>query len=225
MSQEVNFTSSMVQTYISAVLGSVVSQTVIRGVNGAPDRLDFIASFLIAGQVGTTFIAYPVAVRILKSQSTAFKNLAEDPNACQAQVWVKGGMLGAGIVTAVNYPLGLAFAAYWPNEESHPSSSVKEAAGAYLDQIGRSIGFAAVSSTLHKSLPATSNSLGSWVKNHAVVNLATLAGRLLAFPVLSVRHETTLGSIFAEGIQRLPGMVVTRDAMNQFKGIFGFLVQ
>jgi hypothetical protein len=215
----------MVQTYISAALGNVVSQAATRGISGAPDPLDFTGAFLIGGQVGTAFIAYPVAVHILKNRCAAFKKIAEDPKAPQAQVWIKGGLLGAAIVTASNYPLGLAYAAHRAKGGKSPSFSVKDALGFYVDQIGKSVGFAAASATLFKTLPSTSNSLVNWAKINAIVNVSTLAGRLLAYPVLSLRHGTTLSSIFAESIHSLPGMVITGDATNSFKGVLGFIVQ
>jgi hypothetical protein len=199
-----NFHAAQIQTYISAALGNVISQAVTRGIKGAAAPINFTEAFLIGGQVGTAFIAYPVAVHILKNSSAAFKKVAEDPKACLAEVWIKGGLLGAGIVTAVNYPLGLIAAAHRAKGGPSPGFSLHGLAGAYIDQVGKSIGFAATSSVLFSALPQSKNSLVSWARTNAIVNIATLGGRILAYPILALRHGTTLGSLFAESIHGLP---------------------
>ena len=80
------FAASMYQTYVSATLGSLVSQATMRGVTGASGPIDFQDSLYSGLMTGTAFIAYPVACDILKKKSASFKRSFEDPKACKAPV-------------------------------------------------------------------------------------------------------------------------------------------
>jgi hypothetical protein len=147
------------QTFISATLGSVVSLALFRGVYGSPYPLDFTDAFLTGAKVGASFIAYPVAVKVLKQNCAAFKQRAEDPSACKASIYALGGALGGAIVTAVHYPISTVLDQRRGKGWKAPVISLSGAAGFYIDQIGRSIGFAATMGTLTPMVPLASNSL------------------------------------------------------------------
>ena len=220
------FAASMYQTYVSATLGSLVSQAAMRGVSGASGPIDFQDSLFSGLMTGTAFIAYPVACDILKKKSASFKRSIEDPKACKAPVYIKGGMLGAAIVTLTNYPLSVLQQRHRAkNGGEAPKFSPKGVAGFYIDQLGSSIGFAATMGTLAPRIPIPKNSLLAWARQHALVNISNVGAKLCAFPVHYIRHGSTLTGMVGGYLKMVPGVVITGDATNHFKGVFGFMLQ
>jgi hypothetical protein len=219
------FGASQLQTFISATLGSVVSQSIFRGIHGAPAPIDFTEAFLEGTKVGTSFIAYPVAVEILKRNCPAFKKTAEDPNASKIPVYVKGGALGAAIVTAVHYPVNVILGQYRSKDGKAPGFDLKAAAGFYVDQIGSSIGFAATNGTLAPKIPTSTNSFLAWARANALVNISNIGGKILSWPVHAIRHGATLTGQVGGYLKIIPVIVATGDATNHFKGVLAFLLQ
>jgi hypothetical protein len=219
------FGAAQLQTFISATLGSVVSQALFRGVNGTPTPLDFTDALLEGTKVGTSFIAYPVAVELLKRRCPAFKKTAEDPKASKIPVYVEGGALGAAIVTAVHYPVNVVLGQYRSKDGKAPGFSLKNAAGFYIDQIGSSIGFAATMGNLAPKVPTSTNSLLSWARQNALVNISNVGGKILSWPAHALRHGTSLAAQVGGYLKIIPVIVATGDATNHFKGVLAFLLQ
>ena len=155
-----------------------------------------------------------------------FKRSFEDPKACKAPVYIKGGMLGAAIVTLTNYPLSVLQQRHRAkNGGEAPKFSPKGVAGFYIDQLGSSIGFAATMGTLAPRVPIPKNSLLAWARQHALVNISNVGAKLCAFPVHYIRHGSTLTGMVGGYLKMVPGVVITGDATNHFKGVFGFMLE
>ena len=219
------FAASMYQTYVSATLGSIVSQAAMRGVNGAAGPIDWHDSLLSGMMTGTAFIAYPVACDILKKKCASFKRAFEDPKACKIPVYIEGGMLGAAIVTVMNYPLSVLQQKHRAKGGEAPGFSPKGFAGFYIDQVGSSIGFAATMGTLAPRIPIPKNSLLAWARQHALVNISNVGAKCTAFPIHFLRHGSTLTGMVGGYLKGVPGVVICGDATNHFKGVFGFMLQ
>ena len=220
----------MVQTFISATCGSVLSQAAMRGVAGAQTHIDWVDAALNGLKTGTAFIAYPVAVRTLADAFPAFKKIVECPAANKIPVYVCGGALGALICTSVSFPLG--------KVQQHRNGGCKNGkceksagkclkcfAGAYLDQVGSSIGFAATNGTLSPLVPTTTNSFLAWARNNAIVNIANIGGKILAYPIHRIRHGSTLSGMITDYVKGMGGVVITGDACNFFKGVFACIAE
>lgn len=219
------FAASMAQTYVGATLGSIVSQVAMRGISGASTPFDFKTSLLGGLQTGTAFIAYPVACDILAKNSKAFKNRKEDPNANQLPIYIQGGMLGAAIITTINYPLSCILKGYQAPDKKGPNPDLKGALSFYVDQVGSSIGFATTMNTLAPKVPIPSNSLLAWARQHALVNISNVGGKVFAFPIHKIRHGSTLTGMVTGYLKGMGGVVICGDATVHFKNVLGFLIE
>jgi hypothetical protein len=218
------FAKSQFHVYVSATLGNVAAQVAMRGVRGAAGPIDWGEAFLGGLQVGTAFIAYPVAVQLLKNNCPTFKKTFDDPKACKAPIYIQGGILGAGIVTALNYPLSVILGKYRAAGKPAPDFSLAKAAGFYIDQVGSSIGFAATMGTLAPKIPVPKNSLLGWARQSALVNISNIGGRITAWPIHALRHGSTLSGMVLGYLPAVPSVVVCGDATFHFKGILSFLL-
>ena len=215
------FAASMAQTYVSAALGSVVSQVATRGLKTESTPFSFKNAVIPSMMTGTAFIAYPVACQILKQNCPTFKKNFEDPKGNKALVYIEGGALGAAIVTAMNYPLSV----IQQKKSCKEACSPKNILGFYVDQIGSSIGFAATTGTISPLIPVPKNTLLSYARNHAIVHIANIGGKLLSAPIHYVRHGTKLSSMIGGYVKGMIGVDITGDATNHFKNVLGFMVQ
>ena len=217
------FVASMQHTFISATLGSMVSQAAVRGLKSSQGSFDFVDTLLGGLQTGTAFVAYPIACEVLRNQSSQFRKAFEDKKANKAIVYIEGGMLGAGICTLVNYPIST----IQNNRKSSTKKPInlKGFAGFYADQVGSSVGFAATNGTLNQLVPQYSNSVVNWLRGHAIINIANIGGKCLAWPIHYVRHGSSLTGMIGHYLTGVPGVVITGDATAHFKNVFGFMVQ
>jgi hypothetical protein len=197
----------------------------MRGIHGAASGIDWGDAFLGGLQVGTAFIAYPVAVQFLKNNSTKFKKTLEDPNACKAPIYIQGGIVGAGIVTALNYPLSIILGKYRAAGKPAPDFSLSKAAGFYIDQVGSSIGFAATMGTIAPKVPIPKNSFLAWARGAALVNISNIGGKIAAWPIHALRHRSTLSGMVLGYLPAVPAIIVCGDATNHFKGVLSFLLE
>ena len=224
------FCKSMVQTFISAACGSVLSQAAMRGIAGAQTPIDWVDSAINGLKTGTAFIAYPVAVRVLSDACPTYKKHVECPKASKIPVYVFGGALGALICTAVNVPLN--------KVQQKRKGACKKGecgcslvncakcfAGAYVDQIGSSIGFAATNGTLGPLVPTTTNSFLAWARNNALVNISNIGGKILSYPIHRIRHGSTLTGMITDYVKGMGGVVITGDACAFFKGVFACIAE
>lgn len=218
------FAASMYQTYVSATLGSMVSQAAMRGINGATP-IDWKDTLLSGMMTGTAFIAYPVACNFLKKNCPDFKQKFEDPKACKLTVYLRGGMVGAAICTALNYPLTVAKQCHAAKDGKGPKITLKGAAGFYADQVGSSIGFATTMGTLAPKVPIPKNSFLAWARQHALVNISNVGGKCFAFPIHYLRHGSTLTGMVGGYLKGMGGVVICGDATNHFKNVFQFMLQ
>ena len=219
------FCKNMVQTFVSAACGSVFSQAACRGIAGAQTPIDWVDASLNGLKTGTAFIAYPVAVKALADAWPFYKKHLECPKATKIPVYVFGGALGAFICTCVNLPLGRVQNARKGGKPCNTNGSnlancAKCFAGAYVDQLPSSIGFAATNGTLGPLVPTSTNSFVTWARNNALVNISNIGGKLLSYPVHRIRHGSKLTTMLLDYIRGMHGVVITGDATNFFKGIF-----
>ena len=217
-----SFTRSMAQTYVSATLGNMVSQLVMRGYYGGAGKVDMGNVFLVGLQVGTSFIAYPVAIQILRNKCKKFRDNMDDPKGNKLLTYAAGGATAALIVTAVNYPISRIQMAY---NNKKVENFCKEFFGFYADQIGSSIGFAATMGTVAPLVPSCKDSLSSWARNLLLVNVSNVGGSLFAWPIRFLRHNASLPSMVLGNIRNIPGVMFTGDSSAQYRVITGFINQ
>ena len=215
------FCKSMIQTFISATAGSCFSQAAMRGIAGASTPIDWVDTALNGLKTGTAFIAYPVAVKVLSNTFPGYKKAVECPQACKAKVYAFGGALGALICTAVNFPLGKIqqCRAGKCNKQHSFADCAKGFAGAYVDQVGSSIGFATTMGTLAPLVPVPANSFLAYLRNNALVNISNVGGKIFAFPIHKLRHGSSLCGMVGGYLKGMGGVVMTGDACAFFKGI------
>lgn len=212
----------MVHTYISATLGNMVAQSVMRGLGTTEAPLDFCDSALSGMQVGTAFIAYPVSVQLLKDISPKFKKNAEDPNGNKWITYTLGGAGGAAIVTLLNYPISR-IQVTRKTGKCPIKNPLKEMASMYVDQIGSSIGFAATMGTVAPLIPIPKDSLGSWARNSGLVQIANIGGKCFAYPIHKIRHGSTLCGMISGYLKGSLGVMVTGDSTMHFKNVLSFI--
>mgnify|MGYP003087462736 FL=1 len=215
----------MAQTYVSAALGSMVSQIAMSGIKGANGKFNFEGAVIPSMMTGTAFIAYPVACHILKNKCPAFKKNFEDPKGNKAMVYIEGGALGAAIVTAMNYPLKVIQEGKCKDGKKCCAFSPKKVLGFYVDQIGSSIGFAATMGTVSPLVPVPKNSLLAYARNHALIHVANIGGKILATPAHYLRHGTKLSGMVGGYVKGALGVDITGDATAHFKNVLGFMIQ
>jgi len=174
---------------------------------------------------GTGFIAYPVAVEILKNKCQKFRKILEDPKASKIPIYVTAGALGAAICTATNYPLSVCQANNGVPADKKKKVNLKGALSFYVDQIGSSIGFAATMGTLAPKIPVPNNSLLAAARNHALVNISNIGGKVLSYPIHRIRHGSTLCGMVGGYLKNMGGVVITGDATDHFKRVLGFMIQ
>lgn len=212
----------MVQTYISATLGNMVAQSVMRGLNVNDKPLDLADSVLSGMQVGTAFIAYPVSVQLLKDVCPAFKKNAEDPNGNKWITYTLGGAGGAAIVTLLNYPISR-FQMARRTGTCPIKNPIKEMASMYIDQVGSSIGFAATMGTVAPLIPIPKDSLGSWARNSGLVQISNIGGKVFAYPIHKIRHGSSLCGMIGGYLKGALGVCVTGDSTAHFKNVLAFI--
>ena len=215
-----SFTRSMAQTYVSATIGNMVSQLAMRGYYGGAGKADMGNVFFIGLQVGTSFIAYPVAIQILRNKCKKFRDNMDDPNGSKLITYAAGGATAALIVTAVNYPISRIQMAYNKKKVEH---FFRDFAGFYADQIGSSIGFAATMGTVAPLIPSVNDSLSKWARSNLLVNIANIGASVFAWPIRYIRRGASLPAMIRGNIASIPGFAITGDYTNQVKIITSFL--
>jgi hypothetical protein len=217
------FTKTMVQTFIGSAAGSMLSQAMGRGIAGAQTPIDWVDTAINGLKTGTAFIAYPVAVRTLSNACPTYKQAVECPTAPKAKVYILGGSLAALICTAVSFPLGKMQACRSGKactmKERNLANCATEFAGAYADQIGISIGFAATMGTLAPLVPIPKNSILAWIRQSSLVQISNMGGRVFAFPIHKIRRGATLGGMLGGYLKNWHGVLITGDACNYYKGV------
>lgn len=217
-----NFPALMGQTYISAAIGNIVAQLTVRGVNGTPNPVDYTDIVLSALQTGTVFISNPIGYEILRRNSKSFREKLEDENASKLSVWIEGGILGAAVVAAVNYPISTI---QKKRRGEKQQFTFKGLAGHFADQLGSSIGFAMTNDTLNRVIPSSKNSLVNWVRGSLQANVSKFGGKCCALPVHYLRHGTTPQEMVSACIKGAAGVIITRDTAAQLRNVLGFMVQ
>ncbi|EAY02077.1 hypothetical protein TVAG_485120 [Trichomonas vaginalis G3] len=222
------FCKSMIQTYVSAALGSVVSNAVVRGISGAQTPIDWAGVAIGGLQTGTAFISYPVALKILSDHCESFKKDLESPNGNKAKVYILGGALGAAIIAVVNFPLSKLNQARQGKCEKKGCCAcnfAKGMAGTFVDQLGASIGFAATNNTLGPMIPVPHNSFLAYLRANSLVQISNVGGKLLSYPILAYRHGATLPGLLGGYFRTAHGPWITGDACNFFKGVFTCILE
>lgn len=223
------FTKSMVQTFIAATAGSMISAAATRGIAGAQTPIDWVDTAINGLKTGTAFIAYPVAVRTLSNSFPSYKQAVECKDCCKAKVYVFGGCLGALICTAVSLPLtkiqNCRKGQSCKKEGCCVAKCAKQFAGAYLDQVGSSIGFATTMGTLAPLVPVPKNSVLAWARNNALVNISNIGGKVFAFPIHKIRHGSSLTGMIGGYLKGMTGVVITGDACAFFKGVLSCITE
>lgn len=212
----------MAQTYIAATFGSMVSQLAMRGILGGAGRADMTNTILSGLQVGTNFVAYPIAIQLLRKHSQKFRENMDDPHGKKFVTYLAGGAVAAGIVTAVNYPLTKIMA--WHNHQK-ADKHTPSIFGFYADQIGSSIGFAATMGTLSPIVPVYHDSLSTWIRTNLLVNASNIGGKLFSYPIHHLRYGTTLSSMITGYMKAIPAVIITGDATNQIKDTIAFIAE
>ena len=218
-----NFGASMAQTYIGATLGNMVSQVTMRGIRGGEGPVNWTDTALNGLQVGTAFIAYPVACRILSNVCPRFKENMTNPNGNKLMVYTLGGAGAAAILTVVNLPLSRMAISLKTKACHHPKP--RDFVKTFFDNVGSSIGFAATMGTIAPHVPIPKDSLGQWARTHLLVNVSNIGGKVFAYPIHHLRHGSTLSGMVGGYIQNMGGVVITGDATNHFKNVLQFLLE
>lgn len=154
MTQSSKFFKEMMNTYVTTIAADVFANAVIRGLSSNTTPMDFTDSLLKGFQTATSFVAYPIATRLLNTISETYRRNFEDPKGSKVFVYVAGGLVAAGIVTAVNFPIETLRKNRQNNANHKPEP--EQFIAFFANQIGPKIGGAMVSEMLTPI--ATSNS-------------------------------------------------------------------
>lgn len=98
-------------------------------------------------------------------------------------------------------------------------------AGAWVDQLGASIGFAATNNTLGPKWAIPKNSLLAYLRANTLVQVSNIGGKILSYPIHKVRHGASLPGMLTSYLKGAHGPWVTGDACLFFKGVFNYMLE
>lgn len=218
------FTKKMTQTYISATVASMITDSVVAGLNGTKGGLNFGDLFLSGLQGGTYYIAYPLALEILKNHCKKFRDYYNDPERNHFVEYCAAGALGAGIVTFINYPLSIiqASRAIKMNEKMVPTFSgfMKS----YFCQVPKTITFAATMGTLCSKIPTPKHPFALHMTNHAYTAISDFSCFIVSYPInKAMGAAPPLFYGLKEFIRNVPFSMLTDDSFERVMKITNFI--
>lgn len=214
MSSEGNksFMKDMLKVYASATLGDMFTASVIHGIRGDDSPLYFDDALLHGFQTATTFVAYPIATKILSNVSETFRHHYEDEDGCKVAAYVAGGIGAAGVVALINYPLSKIRRAHQKEEPTIQFSAL------FVDSIGPNIGAALATEMIDPMLPSFGNPLFSWARNqmlNAAINLSATIGSVPT----SVMAGGRIGDLFNGYIADMFPSAILADSFGHISAI------
>lgn len=202
------------KVFISATFAGIFTDAFQNGLSAPSKPLNVVDSIFNGLQLGTNFIAYPIAQKLLNDKSKVYRDMKSRGNV----VFVYGAdaLLTAAIVAGVNYPLAKA-------QEKHASGkatvSLKSFGEYFADQILPNVGFPAVNDYLEKRLPVPSDSLSRYLRSTSIAAAASLGGSLANLPLAYFKDGETLGKTLSGWIKSIPAMSCTNDAFEHFSAV------
>nr|AGM33011.1 hypothetical protein [Coptotermes formosanus] len=212
------FAAQQAQTFISAALGSVITNAVANGLKGGTQPIALTNSIIGGLQMGTNWIAYDLAINCLKKHNIVKKNL-EDPKGNKVLVYFIGGV-GAGVVsTLINYPLSKLQTNL--SGQSSPLN-VKEFFKTLGQNIPGTVGFNVAFRSFNDIIPTPKDSLGRWVRNQGVSLIGGAGSRIGSLP-LNLSNNIGICQQIHGFIEGIVPTIVQNDATKNFKEILGFI--
>jgi hypothetical protein len=205
--------TATVKTYLASALADVTTQAILAGVQGDARPLDLSGAFLGGLQTGTTFAASPIAAVILKRAFPA-DSFAKNPWFNYAAMSV----ISSGIIASVNYPIAKAAESRTTRNAQY---SLKEFAGAFVDQLVPNIAFPVVSDGLGALLPPAKNSLAAFARRSAINGAASFGSVLANAPIAAVKDGVQLSAVAAQAVGAVVPGIILSEAFESASAIVG----
>ncbi|KAH0793765.1 hypothetical protein GPJ56_002317 [Histomonas meleagridis] len=214
------FSRKMLTTFISSTLAGVFTDAVVSGASGSAKPLDLTNSFYNGLQLGTNFVAYPIATRLLENKSKTYRQKEKENN--KVFLYASKAVVTAGIVAAVNYPIS-------KFQEVHNNKktiiSLKDFGIYFADQILPNVGFPVTNDYLHKVIPVPKDSLSQYLRESTIATLSSLGGSVANLPLSIPKDHATISGTLSGWIKSIGKTTCTNDSYAHFAKTLQFITQ
>jgi len=204
----------MAQTLVSATLADAFSAAFVKGLECSSGRLDLADALLTGGQVGASFIAYPIGARWLEKNCAFYRRKGQGHEAFR---YVANAVAASAFTAGLCYPIARAQEV---RRTGKTTFSGRELYDSFAEGILPNIGFPLAADCADRMLPHCANSVAQWARGSFVVALGGLGSDVAAWPlVIARRGAAAIPETFAGWFRALPAVVSREDAFGTFSRI------
>ncbi|KAH0788723.1 hypothetical protein GPJ56_007405 [Histomonas meleagridis] len=209
----------MAKTYISSSLAGAITNDFVNGISQSPKPFDIKNSIYEGLQVGTNFVAYPIAEKVLHRSSKKYR---KSKNKNKVFMYTANALVTSAIVASVNYPIVVMQKSH--NKEPY-NISLKDFGIYFVDQILPNIGFPVANDYLEKVVPNSTNTMIQYLRNSGIAAIASLSGSVANLPLSMIKDHATISGTISDWFKSIGGITFTNDSFAHFSKVFGSITK
>ncbi|EAY05950.1 hypothetical protein TVAG_087280 [Trichomonas vaginalis G3] len=215
-----SFFKKMTNIYLTTAVADVFANTIIRGIQCADCPIDFVDAVLHGCHTATTFIAHPIADKILENISQSYKYHSQDENGCKIYAYVAGGIATAGLITAINFPLDQFRTSRKEGKFNMPKAS--EFTGFFVNQVGSKLGSMFACQMLGSiAAKEYTNPFIRWTRDQALLASVNFVSTIFVVPIALVSRKN-IKQLFTKWVKQLYPNMILCDSVGHFMSLSSF---